>query len=67
MFDADIHLRPLPNFILDIYTVFEPLLCCLKGMRVHPHTILLAKLGHIFRILGHLWSGNNAIVSWLRL
>ena len=32
MFEADIHLRPLPTSILDIFKVFEPLVCCLKGI-----------------------------------
>jgi hypothetical protein len=32
MVDADIHHRPLHISILDMYKVFEPLVCCLNGM-----------------------------------
>ncbi len=39
MVEADIHLRPLHTSILDIYKVFEPLVCCLKGIRLHPHPL----------------------------
>ncbi len=42
--EADIHLRLLSTTILDIYKVFEPLVCCLKGIWVHPYTVTLAKL-----------------------
>jgi hypothetical protein len=44
MFEADIHLRLLHTSILDIYKVFEPLVCCLKGIWLHPYTITPAKL-----------------------
>jgi hypothetical protein len=53
MFEADIYLRPVPTSILDIYKVFEPLECCLKGIWVHPYTIPPAKLAPNLRILGH--------------
>jgi hypothetical protein len=42
MVKANIHLRPLHATILDIYKeVFEPLVCCLKDIWVHPHTVTL--------------------------
>ncbi len=44
MFEADIHLRPLHTSILDIYKVFTPLVCCLKGVWLHPYTVTPAKL-----------------------
>ena len=44
MFEADIHLKPLHTSILSIYKVFEPMVCCLKGMWVHPYTVTPAKL-----------------------
>ncbi len=44
MVEADFHLRLLHTSILDIYKVFEPLVCCLKGVWVHPYTVTLAKL-----------------------
>ena len=34
----------LPTSKLVIYNVFEPLLCCLKGIWVHPYTISPTKL-----------------------
>jgi hypothetical protein len=39
MVEADIHLRLLPISILDIFKVFEVLVCCLKGIWVHPYII----------------------------
>ena len=50
MVEANIHLRLLHTFIVDIYKVFEQLLCCLKGICVHPYTIPPAKLSSEFRI-----------------
>ncbi len=37
MVEADIHLRPLHTSIFDIYKLFEPILCCLKGIWLHPY------------------------------
>jgi hypothetical protein len=68
MFDADIHLKPLHTSILDIYKVFEPLICCLKGIWLHPYTSTPAKLPSDFGSLVHLVrSENDAIMSLLRL
>ena len=67
MSEADINLRPLDTSIFDIYKGFESLLCCLKGIWVHLHTVTLAKLAPDLGIQGHLWSDNDAIMSWLRL
>ncbi len=50
MVEADIHLRLLPTSILDIYNVFEPLECCLKGIWVHPYIVIPAKLSPDFEI-----------------
>ena len=64
MVEADIHLRLLHTSILDIYKVFEALVCCLKGIIwLHPYTITLAKLAPDLGSQGHLWSENNAITS----
>ena len=64
MFEADIHLRSLQTSILDIPKVFEPLVCCLKGIWVHPdaHAITAAKLAPDLERGHHLWSENDAIV-----
>ncbi len=67
MVEAHIHLRPLHTSIVDIYKVFESLVCCLNSIWVHPYTITLAKLAPDFGIQVHLRCGNDAITSWLRL
>jgi hypothetical protein len=63
MVEADIHLRLLFTSILDMYKVFEILLCCLKGIWVHSYTVTQANLAPDFEFWGHLWSGNDAISS----
>ncbi len=35
MVEADIHLRPFHTSILDMYKVFETLVCCIKDMWLH--------------------------------
>ena len=68
MVEADTHLRPLHTSIEDKYKVLEPLVCCLKGIWLHPYTVTLAKLLPDLGIQVHLRSGNNdATTSWLRL
>ncbi len=67
MSEADINLRPLDTSIFDIYKGFESLLCCLKGIWVHLHTVTLAKLAPDLGIQVHLWSENDVITSCLRL
>jgi hypothetical protein len=54
MVEADIHLRPLPSSIVDIYKVFETFVCCLMGVWVHPYTVTLAKLAPDLGSQGHL-------------
>ena len=61
MAEGDIHFRLLPKSELDVSKVFELLKCCLKGIRVNPYTDTQAKLAQDFGLLGHLWSGNDAI------
>ncbi len=67
MVEADIHLRLLHTSILDIYKVFELLLCCLKAIWLHPYTVTPAKLAQDLGIQGNVLSENKAITSWLRL
>ncbi len=67
MVETDIHFRPLHTSILDIYKVFETLVCCLKGMWLHPYTVTLARLAPDLRSQVHLRSGNDATTSLLRL
>ena len=66
MTEADIHIRALHTSVLYIYKVFEPLLCCLKGIWLHPYTVTPAKLAPDLGIQVHLRNGNNAMMSWLR-
>ncbi len=56
MIEAETHFRPLHTSIFDIYKVFEPLVCCLKDIWVHPYTVTSAKLAPELGILGRLWS-----------
>ncbi len=67
MFEADIYLRLLDTFVLEIYKVFEPLVCCLKGIWVHPYSITPAKLPPDLGIQVHLRSANDATTSSSRL
>jgi hypothetical protein len=67
MVEADIHFRPCHTSILDIYKVFETLVCCLKGIWEHPYSVTPARLAPDLGTQGHLLSENDAITSWLRL
>jgi hypothetical protein len=68
MFEAVILIKLLPTSILDIYKVFEPLVCCIKGIWVHPYIIPVAKkLAPDLGILCCSESGNDANTSCLRL
>ena len=67
MVEADIHHKPL-HTSLDMYKVFETLVCCLKGIWLHPYTITRAKFSWVLGICQvYLRSGKTAITSWLRL
>jgi hypothetical protein len=50
MVEADIHLRLLPTSIKDIYKVFELLVFCLKGIRMHPCIVIPAEVAPDFEI-----------------
>ena len=52
--ETDFHLSLLQTSILDIYKVFAPLVCCLKGVWVHPYTVTPTKLALDLGILGSL-------------
>ena len=67
MVEADIHLRPLHTYILDIYKVFESLVCCLKVICLQPSTVTPAKLTPDLGIQVHLRSGNDDTMLWLKL
>ena len=54
MFEADIHLRPLHTFIMDIFDVFEPLLFLSQGHMGAPLCRYTAKQAPDLGILGPL-------------
>jgi hypothetical protein len=64
MVEADTHLRPLHTSMLDKYKVFEALVCCLKGIWLHPYTVIQAKLApDLVHQQGHLRNENDAITA----
>ncbi len=67
MVEADIQLWLLHTSKVDIYKLFKQLICCLKGVWVHPYTVTLAKLAPDLGSQGLLMSENDATTSWLRL
>jgi hypothetical protein len=54
MVEAAIHFRLLHTPMVDIYKVFVTLVCCLKGILLHPYTVSLAKLAPDLGSQGHL-------------
>ena len=66
-FEAEIHIRPLQTSIVNIYKVFEPLVCCLKAICVHLYTMPPARFAPDLGIQVCLWIVNDVITSWLRL
>jgi hypothetical protein len=67
MVEVDGHLKLLPSSILDIYKMFEHIDILSMGIQYQPYTVLPTLLGSDFGVLGHLWSQNDVIMSWLRL
>jgi hypothetical protein len=67
MVEADSHLKLLPTSILDICKVFEHIDMLTIGIQYQPYTVIPIQLASNFGALGHLWSQNDVIMSWLRL
>jgi hypothetical protein len=67
MVEADSHLKLLPTSILDIYTVFEHIDMLSMGIQYQPYTVIPTLLDLDSGVMGHLWSHNDVIMSWLRL
>jgi hypothetical protein len=67
MVETDINLKVLPTSILDLYKVFEHIDMLSMGIQYQPYTVLPTLLGSDFGVLGHLWSQNDVLMSWLRL
>ncbi len=67
MVDAESHLKLLPTSMLDTYKMIEHIDMLSMGIQYQPYTGIPTLLGSDFGILGHLWSQNDVIMSWLRL
>jgi hypothetical protein len=68
MVEAEGHLKLLSPSILDTYKVFEQSNMLSIGTQQQPsYTVILILLRSDFGVLGHLWSQNDVITSWLRL
>jgi hypothetical protein len=67
MVEADSNLKLLPTSILDIYKEIEHIDMLSMGIQYQPYTVIPTLPGSDFGALGHLWSQNNKIMSWLRL
>ncbi len=51
-----------------MYKVFDYIDMLSTCMQYQPYTVILTLLlGSEFGVLGHLWSQNDVIMSWLRL
>ncbi len=68
MVEAGSHLKLPPTFILDIYKVLEHIDMLSIIIQQQPYSAIPILLGSdSFVVLGHLWSRNDVITSWLRL
>jgi hypothetical protein len=64
---ADSHLKLFPPSILDIYKVFEHIDMLSMCIQYQTYTVIPTLLSLDFGALGHFWSQNDVIISWLRL
>jgi hypothetical protein len=62
-----LRVKLLPTSILDIYKVFENIDMLSIGIWLQPYTVIPTLPGSDFGVLGHLWSQNDVITSWLIL
>jgi hypothetical protein len=67
MVEADSHLKLLPTTILATYKVIEHIDMLSMGSQYQPYTVIPTLIGSDFGALGHWWSQNDVIMSWLRL
>jgi hypothetical protein len=65
--EVNSHLKLLPASILDIYKVFKHIDMLSMDIKYQPYTVIPTLLGSDVGVLGHLWSQNDVIMSWLRL
>ena len=64
---ADSQLKLHTTAILEIYNMFEHIDMLSMGIQYQSYTVMPTLLGSDFGVLGHLWSQNDVIMSWLRL
>jgi hypothetical protein len=67
MVEAECHLKLLPTSILDTYNVIGHIDMLSMGIQYNPYKVIPILLGSDCWVLGHLWSQNDVIMSWLRL
>jgi hypothetical protein len=68
MIEAGCNLKLLPTSILDMCKVFEHTDMLSTFIKYQPYTVLpTLLLGSDCGVLGHFWSQNDVIMSWLRL
>ncbi len=67
MVEADTHLKLLPTYILNIHNVFEHIDMLSIGIQKQTYTVKSSLLSSDLRVLGHIRSPNDVILSWLRL
>jgi hypothetical protein len=67
MVENDSYLKLLPTSILDTYKVIESIDMLSMGIQYQLYTFIPTLLDSNFGVLGHLWSQNEVIMSWLRL
>ncbi len=67
MVEADSQIKLLPTSILDIYNMFGHVDTLSIGIQYQPYTVIPTLHGSDFGALGHLWSQNDVIFSWLML
>jgi hypothetical protein len=66
--EAESNLKLLPTSTFDLYKVIEHIDMLSMGIQYQPYTVIpTLLLGSDFGVLGHLWSQNDVIMSWLRL
>ena len=66
--EADSHLKLLSTSILELCKVIQHIDMLSMGIQYQPYTVIpTLLLGFDFGVLGHLWSQNDVIMSWLRL
>ncbi len=67
MVEAEGHLKLLPTSIYKCTKCLSTLICSPNAYNISLTHIPTLLLGSDFGVLGHLWSQNDVIMSWLRL